>query len=324
MAECTCAQCGVAFRPPRPSQPRRFCGNECRYVWMRAGGTRSIPDRECPQCGAVFRPKGAGQVCCSRACVQAKRAAQRPSFECKHCGQTFTLPPSSLAWFNPQFCGWDCRVASGSHRTYRSGTAICYPNCSCCGRLFVMRAKRQGRYEQAFCSMECRNRRYGDGSRRTVDRLELVCRRKGCGRTISDVYASKIRSDQGMFCSRACSALELTPGTTSKISIAAVDEWAATDGCLWAQEYILGPFAIDLALPLEQIAVELDGEYWHSLPSAMANDKRKNTYLAKAGWAVVRVPMLKKDTPEMVAQKMIAGIKQVRRQRKREARKART
>lgn len=181
-----------------------------------------------------------------------------------------------------------------------------------------MRAKRRGRWKQTFCSMECRNEKFGDGSRRWVDKIKKPCDR--CGREM-EIYPSAIRGNRGQFCSRACNALANTPGTTSKISVAAVDDWAGRESVLWAQEYILGPYAIDLALPLEQIAVELDGEFWHSLPRAKANDKRKDSYLTNRGWTVVRVPMLKSDTPEIVSVKILAAIKKARRQRRREARK---
>lgn len=238
-------------------------------------------------------------------------------YTCVHCGETRKAPPSTAA--RRLYCSWECRIASGQQHLQGKGMAICYPNCSWCGRLFVARAKRVGRYEQVFCSMGCRNSRFGDGSRRTVGLVAKQCDRCGAEMLIPP---SRLRQkNRGQFCSRACNALANTPGTTSKISAAAVDQWATSESVLWVQEYILGPYAIDLALPLEQIAIELDGEFWHSIPRVVANDKRKNTYLANRGWTVVRVPMLKKDTPEMVSGKIIAAIKKARRQRRREARK---
>lgn len=237
-------------------------------------------------------------------------------YTCVQCGETRKAPPSTAA--RRLYCSWDCRIASGQQHLQGKGVAICYLNCSCCGRLYVARAKYAGRYEQSFCSMSCRNSRYGDGSRRTVGLMHKQCDR--CGAPM-EIPPSRLKGNRGQFCSRACNALANTPGCTSKISVAAVDGWAASESVLWVQEYIFGPYAIDLALPLEQIAVELDGEFWHSLPRSVANDKRKDTYLANHGWTVVRVPMFKKETPEMVSEKIIAAVRKARRQRRREARK---
>lgn len=49
-----------------------------------------------------------------------------------------------------------------------------------------------------------------------------------------------------------------------------------------------GKYRIDLALPVEWIAIECDGKDFHSTPEQKASDRRKNTYLRKAGWRVLR------------------------------------
>lgn len=239
-------------------------------------------------------------------------------YTCVQCGTTHKAPPSTAA--KRLYCSWDCRLASGQHHLQGKAMAVRYVNCAACGRLICRRAKRVGRYENTYCDMACRNVGYGDGSRRTVEPVQVLCQREGCNRTWL-VAPSKIANGRGRFCSRACNALASNPATTSKISIDAINEWAGGEAVLWVQEYIYGPFAIDLALPLEMIAVELDGEFWHSLDYVQKADKRKDAYFAKAGWTLVRVPMLKKDTPEMVSAKIIAAIKKARRQRRREARK---
>lgn len=239
-------------------------------------------------------------------------------YTCVQCGETRKAPPSTAA--KRLYCSWECRTASGQQHLQSKAMAVEYANCAACGRLICRQAKRVGRYGNTYCDMACRNAGYGDGSRRSVDRVLVVCQRDGCERTRL-VYPSQIKNGRGRFCSRACNALASNPATTSKISTDAINDWASTEAVIWAQEYIYGPFAIDLALPLEMIAVELDGEFWHSLDYVRRADKRKDAYLTKAGWTLVRVPMLKKDTPEMVSEKIIAAVKKARRQRRREARK---
>lgn len=49
-----------------------------------------------------------------------------------------------------------------------------------------------------------------------------------------------------------------------------------------------GRYRIDLALPQYKLAIECDGKDYHSTPSQKAHDRRKNAYLRKKGWTVLR------------------------------------
>jgi very-short-patch-repair endonuclease len=49
-----------------------------------------------------------------------------------------------------------------------------------------------------------------------------------------------------------------------------------------------GPYRIDLALIGPRIAIEADGKAFHSSPAQKAHDRKKNAYLRKNGWRVLR------------------------------------
>lgn len=50
-------------------------------------------------------------------------------------------------------------------------------------------------------------------------------------------------------------------------------------------------FMLDFAFPEIKLAIEIDGEYWHSLPKTRKRDKCKNYYLGvKKGWELIRIP----------------------------------
>lgn len=78
------------------------------------------------------------------------------------------------------------------------------------------------------------------------------------------------------------------------------------------REYPIGPYRVDEALPTIKVALEVDGCYWHGCqecgfhgrPENLALDKRKNTYLLRRGWRVIRVPehRIKDDLPRVVAE----------------------
>jgi len=49
-----------------------------------------------------------------------------------------------------------------------------------------------------------------------------------------------------------------------------------------------GKYRIDLALVGPRIAIECDGNAYHSSPKQKAHDRRKNIYLQESGWQVLR------------------------------------
>lgn len=50
-----------------------------------------------------------------------------------------------------------------------------------------------------------------------------------------------------------------------------------------------GPYRIDITLPDYGIAIECDGLAFHSSPEQKKHDARKNRYLRKHGWKVMRI-----------------------------------
>lgn len=56
-----------------------------------------------------------------------------------------------------------------------------------------------------------------------------------------------------------------------------------------AQEYPLGPFRYDFAIPALRAIVEVDSRTYHSHPSRKARDRVKTAQAESAGWTVCRV-----------------------------------
>lgn len=46
-------------------------------------------------------------------------------------------------------------------------------------------------------------------------------------------------------------------------------------------EEILGPWAFDIFIPDHNLLIEVQGDYWHSLPRSISNDKAKATYVER-------------------------------------------
>ena len=47
-------------------------------------------------------------------------------------------------------------------------------------------------------------------------------------------------------------------------------------------------FILDFAFPDKKLAIEADGEPWHSTPQAKRRDKYRDNILKKQGWKVIR------------------------------------
>lgn len=64
-----------------------------------------------------------------------------------------------------------------------------------------------------------------------------------------------------------------------------------------------GKYRIDLALPTYKIAIECDGKAYHSTPEQKAHDRRKDAYLRKNGWKVLRFTgrMINRNLAKVIA-----------------------
>ena len=54
------------------------------------------------------------------------------------------------------------------------------------------------------------------------------------------------------------------------------------------QHPIKNSFILDFAFSSKKIAIECDGEVWHSSPEAVKRDRFKDHILRKLGWTVIR------------------------------------
>jgi len=55
------------------------------------------------------------------------------------------------------------------------------------------------------------------------------------------------------------------------------------------QKLINGKFLVDAYISNLNLVIEVDGDYWHSLPRVMKKDKAENAYLTKCGYNLLRL-----------------------------------
>ncbi|MBI3800231.1 MAG: DUF559 domain-containing protein [Deltaproteobacteria bacterium] len=56
----------------------------------------------------------------------------------------------------------------------------------------------------------------------------------------------------------------------------------------WVTQYPVKPYALDFALPACKLAIELDGHEFHKTKEQRTHDARKDRFLSKRGWTVLR------------------------------------
>ncbi|MCB1811761.1 MAG: DUF559 domain-containing protein [Candidatus Competibacteraceae bacterium] len=54
--------------------------------------------------------------------------------------------------------------------------------------------------------------------------------------------------------------------------------------------HLFGYYHIDIAFPDVRLAVECDGDYWHGTPEQRIKDSKKDAYLRRFGWQIIRLP----------------------------------
>lgn len=70
----------------------------------------------------------------------------------------------------------------------------------------------------------------------------------------------------------------------------------------YVKQHQICRWLIDITFPKQKLAVEVDGDYWHSLPKQIEKDKRKDHWLKAHNWKILRLKEhdINKDVAECV------------------------
>lgn len=60
-------------------------------------------------------------------------------------------------------------------------------------------------------------------------------------------------------------------------------------GVMYEEQKPFGYYTADFYIPSQNLVIECDGDYWHSLPGRSGHDRRKDTFLRNRGYRVVRL-----------------------------------
>lgn len=100
------------------------------------------------------------------------------------------------------------------------------------------------------------------------------------------------RPDRVKFCSRECNGAHTIRYKQNRVSATESDflDRLESAGLKVSRQKRIAGFIVDAVCSTTNVAIEFDGEYWHSLKHIKAKDERKAQAIAWAGYKLVRVP----------------------------------
>jgi len=265
-ADLNCEHCGRSYYVKRHKlSTARFCSVECRRAHYPS------ETRRCAECGKEFLCRytrvasGEGKFC-SKSC---QNAAQRTAVEraCAVCGSLFSVWLSKASRGLGIYCSKPCQAKGTSLRVEAS--------CETCGRPFMVQRDRVARGIGRFCSNACK-------AAALRNRVSVNC--VHCGSAF-ETTPGRLQDGRGRYCSRDCYYDYVGTGESGVEAV--VRQALASAGVAFQQEAQVGRYRIDFLIG--RLALEIDGNFWHSLPGAQQKDRRKDQYLAAHGYRVLRV-----------------------------------
>ncbi len=208
----------------------------------------------------------------------------RLNFQCETCGKAFSRYPSSMTYDPPRFCSTACfyKWLKGSERTPRITTP-----CKTCGQEFRIRKTKYDAGQGRYCSQKCMIQQRPTRPKKI--RAQFTCLH--CGKVFYKLNC-QTKNGRGKFCSRRClgaytvrNARNNRPTTIEQLL---ADELERRD-LAYESQYPITGWVLDFAFPSHRLAVEADGDYWHSLENVIEKDARKDADLIQQGWAIIHL-----------------------------------
>lgn len=227
---------------------------------------REMTRCQCAECGRSFVlpasvvRRGRGKYC-SQACYHKSREAEWAEIVCERCGRRRRVRKIYVERGQYRFCSEDCRRNRKS--TLDSRTKVCLT----CGTTFSVSSKRDSR---KHCSLECRKRRYWSR----------------CGFCVRWFKAPRRNGGKpAVYCCKGC-YLKATMSAPQQAARHALDEL----GVEYNIERRVGRYYVDFLIPDIDLALEIDGEYWHGTDRQQAKDPKRDRFLESVGLSVLHVP----------------------------------
>jgi len=158
--------------------------------------------------------------------------------------------------------------------------------CQFCGQAYQVHECETDRSK--FCSRECSHKFKATitGTSHPLWKRQLrKC--EWCGK---EVWVKPAKLHEFRFCSRQCLGAWVSSNCQSPTKPELIVKDALQKLSIpFETEYRIGKYPCDFVLIQHHIVIEVDGDYWHSLPKRKKLDKIKDAYLQSQGWKVIRL-----------------------------------
>lgn len=278
-----------------------YCGVRCKYLAL---GIRI--EKKCLNCMNIFvtnkshitRDTTRGKFC-SRTC---KSYYQTVRYNCAACGKECIKPKSGAREWLKLYCSMECYSEGKKTGEWRE--------CPTCKKQFWANRTKMNMGFDVYCSRAC--------NREHLKRGEM----RECANCGTKFYVSgwSMKEGWGIYCNRKCIRRPELMGKSPMDGRTHTDKVKQLLRELRAKQKFLKqdtnieriiqrvlddlriayehPYSIsmsrfvclfDFAMPERKIAIECDGDYWHSLPRSIARDKRKSDWCFANGWKLIRL-----------------------------------
>ncbi len=260
-----CLNCGNEFTVvPKRSRSAKFCTLECKHAIGRA-------NKECLFCGKKFQSqKNKKRKYCSYECANNARK-RRVTKICQTCGKEYEVQNYAQA---SKYCSLKCRdkgfskTQTGRFRGEKS------PNyggkitkiCAYCKNLFEVHPYR--RNTANHCSIRCSKLDTSQETRKKI--AESI---KKLQKENPKIHPNYILAQKGHV-----TQLERT-----------IQEDLKKRGLHFKRQYRILSYWIDFAFPEVKLAIECDGDRWHSTIKQQSKDWERDQNLCNHGWTVFRL-----------------------------------
>lgn len=232
-----------------------------------------------------------------------------PKYSCTHCNGIFTCYPSRAKITNPKYCSTACKYDAFRTNGWPAGKQHLEVCCSVCGKVALANPARAK--TQRFCSQKCMMVWRGPviSSVRFQPETHIKLKCEVCGDEFNTA-TSRIKDGRGRFCSRECVGA-WTVRNQNRVSFVEKTFFDALEirGLTFRRQCHVGKWTVDAVFDSAMIAIEFDGEYWHSLPKAIERDARKDADLISKGYKVIRIPeRMHRNNPELCIQMVVEAL----------------
>ena len=293
-----CIQCGNAFLASR-NDLSVHCGDVCARKTQVAKMHKPLPHRMCGMCGREFTHRHKGKVVqlfCSPSCLALSRRGRIPSnkqprivLTCTHCSKQIVLPKGTAA--KRSYCSRKCQALAKRGTVAWNRQERVNVQCHGCGKSVGVTHARAQTF--MFCSRACvaaqKRTVIGNAHPLWKPKAQRVC--EWCS-TAFEAKPAKVLYGEARFCSRQCVGAWVTHtqgGRTSSLEISVAAILDALEEPYTRQTQV-GFWSVDFYIPRLRLVIECDGTYWHGSPKAIKGDRRKDGWLFRHGYRVLRLP----------------------------------